>query len=52
MKTEAIGGRAFSYQAPVLWNQFPDHGKKADTFTEFKSKLKTFLLKTFYGQVG
>ena len=47
-----IGGRAFSYQAPVLWNQLPDLVKKADTVTAFKSRLKTFLFETAYGQVS
>ncbi|KAK2872069.1 hypothetical protein Q8A73_024565, partial [Channa argus] len=38
-----MGGRAFSYQAPLLWNQLPVQIREADTLSTFKSKLKTFL---------
>jgi len=38
-----MGARTFSYQAPLLWNQFPPSVREADTVTSFKSRLKTFL---------
>ncbi|XP_061590906.1 uncharacterized protein LOC133456448 [Cololabis saira] len=38
-----FGGRAFCYQAPLLWNQLPIWVKEADTTSTFKTKLKTFL---------
>uniref|UniRef100_A0A671VB84 Uncharacterized protein n=1 Tax=Sparus aurata TaxID=8175 RepID=A0A671VB84_SPAAU len=39
-----LGVRAFSYRAPLLWNQLSPWVKEADTLTTFKSRLKTFLL--------
>lgn len=47
-----VGNRAFSYQAPVLWNQLPAQVKEADTVPTFKTRLKTFLFKIAYGQVS
>lgn len=44
-----VGNRAFSYQAPVLWNQLPAHVKEADTVSTFKTRLKTFLFEIAYG---
>ncbi|MCJ8747469.1 hypothetical protein PDJAM_G00153810, partial [Pangasius djambal] len=41
-KTTA-GGRAFSYQAPKLWNSLPVNVREADTVSVFKSRLKTYL---------
>jgi len=38
-----MGARAFSYQAPLLWNQLPPSVWEADAVTSFKSRLKTFL---------
>ena len=38
-----IGGRAFSYHAPHLWNKLPAHVRSADTITLFKARLKTYL---------
>lgn len=35
-----MGARAFSYQAPLRWNQVPVQVQEADTL---KSRLKTFL---------
>jgi len=35
-----MGARAFSYQAPLLWNQLPPSVWEADTVTSFKSRLK------------
>ena len=34
-----VGGRPFSAQAPVLWNQLPVHVKEADTVSTFKTRL-------------
>ena len=42
------GGRAFSYQAPLLWNHLPDLVRGADTLLTFKSRLKTFLFDKAY----
>jgi len=42
------GARAFSYQAPLLWNQLPPSVREADTVTSFKSRLKTFLFDRAY----
>ena len=39
-----VGARAFSYQAPLLWNHLPLSVWEADTICTFKSRLKTFLL--------
>ncbi len=39
----SLGGRALSYQAPLLWNQLQVHVREADTLSTFKSRLKTFL---------
>lgn len=38
-----IGGRAFSYRAPLLWNSLPLYIRESDTLNTFKSRLKTFL---------
>ena len=38
-----MGGRSFSYQAPLLWNQLPVLVREADTLSTFKARLKTFL---------
>ena len=47
-----VGARAFSYQAPVLWNQLPTNIKEADTVSTFKIRLKTFLFEKAYGQAS
>uniref|UniRef100_A0A8C6LDP4 Reverse transcriptase domain-containing protein n=1 Tax=Nothobranchius furzeri TaxID=105023 RepID=A0A8C6LDP4_NOTFU len=39
-----MGGRSFSYQAPLLWNQLPALVREADTLSTFKNRLKTFYL--------
>ena len=48
-RTKSCGQYSFSYQAPVVWNQFPVSVRRHSTFvSSFKSSLKTFLfLKTF-----
>ena len=45
-----MGARAFSYQAPLLWNQLPVQVREADTLSSFKTSLKTFLFDKAYGQ--
>ena len=43
-----VGTRAFSYQAPLLWNHLPLLVREADTICTFKSRLKTFLFDKAY----
>ena len=43
-----LGARAFSYQAPLLWNHLPLSVREADTVSTFKSRLKTFLFDKSY----
>ena len=43
-----MGGRAFKYQAPLLWNHLPVSVREADTLSTFKSRLKTFLFDKAY----
>ncbi|XP_075329020.1 uncharacterized protein LOC142388045 [Odontesthes bonariensis] len=43
-----MGGRAFSYQAPLLWNKLPVNVREADTLSTFKTRLKTFLFDKAY----
>ncbi|XP_051759449.1 uncharacterized protein LOC127517607 [Ctenopharyngodon idella] len=42
------GGRSFSYLAPKLWNNLPSIVREADTFCQFKSRLKTHLFNLAY----
>ena len=46
---KTVGGRAFSYRAPLLWNKLPISIKEADTVATFKIRLKTFLFSQIYG---
>ena len=43
-----MGGRAFSYQAPLLWNKLPVNVREADILSTFKTRLKTFFLDNAY----
>lgn len=43
-----LGARAFSYQAPLLWNQLPVSVREADTLSTFKSRLKAVLFDRAY----
>ncbi|XP_059203563.1 uncharacterized protein LOC131982996 [Centropristis striata] len=43
-----LGAKAFSYQAPLLWNHLPVSVREADTLSLFKSKLKTFIFDKAY----
>ena len=36
--------RAFSYQAPLIWNNLPDYIKNSASINIFKAKLKQYLL--------
>ena len=38
-----LGGRAFSYRAPLLWNNLPSDIRGADSLSIFKSRLKSYL---------
>uniref|UniRef100_A0A669EZ97 Reverse transcriptase domain-containing protein n=1 Tax=Oreochromis niloticus TaxID=8128 RepID=A0A669EZ97_ORENI len=43
-----MGGRAFSFQAPLLWNQLPVWIRETDTISTFKIRLQTFLFAKAY----
>ncbi|XP_030580839.1 uncharacterized protein LOC115777144, partial [Archocentrus centrarchus] len=43
-----MGGRAFSFQAPLLWNQLPAWIQETDTLSIFKIRLQTFLYDQAY----
>ncbi|TWW80158.1 26S proteasome regulatory subunit 6B [Takifugu flavidus] len=43
-----MGGRAFSYQAPLLWNQLPVQVWEADSIATLKIRLKTYLFEKAY----
>ena len=43
VKRSTIGGRTFSYTAPYLWNQLPDHLRLETNLETFKKHLKTYL---------
>ena len=43
-----VGGRAFCYRAPLLWNNLPPSIRLADTLPIFKSRLKTYLFSASY----
>ena len=43
LTTSRMGDRVFSYQVPLLWNHLPVWDREVDTFSTFKSRLKTFL---------
>lgn len=41
------GEATFSYYAPLLWNTFPGHMRKAVTLSSFKSGYKTLFTLAF-----
>ena len=43
-----MGGKAFSYQAPLMWNHLQLLVREADTLSDSKSRLKTFLFDKAY----
>ena len=44
----SYGKRAFSVEAPELWNNLPEDIKSANSIDDFKRKLKTFLFMRAY----
>ena len=48
VNTVTYGERAFSFFAPILWNNLPDPIKNTTSLSSFKSALKTFLFRKFY----
>lgn len=42
---KTVGERAFSSQAPILWNKLPDNLRCVDNFCDFKRLLKTHYFK-------
>ena len=48
VNTATYGERAFSFSAPILWNNLPDPIKNTTSLSSFKSALKTFLFRKFY----
>ncbi len=42
------GERAYSYAAPLLWNDLPLDIHKCNTVNSFKSKLKTYYFKQHF----
>ena len=40
-----LGGRAFCYAAPKLWNNLPSEISSLDSLSNFKCHVKTYLLK-------
>lgn len=43
---KTIGQRSYSYLAPKLYNDIPFHFKRMNSFSLFKSKIKTWILNT------
>jgi len=41
----SIGSRGFRYSAPSFWNKLPDSLRSTDTYSSFKSHLKTCLFR-------
>ena len=46
-RTTSYGDRAFSVEAPKLWNKLPDHIRSITEINIFKSALKTHLFERF-----
>ena len=47
-RTKTFGQRAFSYQAPIIWNQLPYHVRHSPNLSAFKSSLKTHLFQASF----
>ncbi len=47
-RLSSMGGRSFSVTAPKLWNSLPLALRTVTSFSEFKSKLKTYLFNQHY----
>ncbi|MBN3298080.1 AKIB1 protein, partial [Amia calva] len=46
-----MGGRAFSYRAPKLWNDLPGNVRDATSVLAFKSRLKTHLFSVCFSSL-
>ena len=44
----SFGARSFSFSAPLLWNDLPNHIRTAESMNAFKSSLKTYLFTKYY----
>jgi len=42
VKTTSFGEHSFTYQAPYVWNNFPNEVRRADTLPVSKQKVKQF----------
>ena len=49
-RTKTYGDRAFSYAAPKLWNELPEHMRSISEIAPFKKELKSFLFSAAYDQ--
>lgn len=48
--TRTLGRRAFTYAAPSVWNDLPEHIKCHDDVDSFKTLLKTYLFSSVYAK--
>ena len=48
VRTHSLGQWSFSYAAPAVWNTLPYEIRSSNTFSSFKSSLKTFLFQQSY----
>ena len=46
--TRSYGERSFSFAAPVLWNNLPEHIRNIETYQQFRTSLKTYLFNISY----
>ena len=44
VKKSTFGGRSFSFTAPFLWNQLPNHLRHASSLEIFKKRFKDTLI--------
>ena len=44
VQKSTFGGRSFSFKAPFLWNQLPNHLRHASSLELFKKKFKDTLI--------
>ena len=49
-RLKTVGDRAFQVAAPFLWNNLPSELREINSLELFKTKLKTTLFKSAYGQ--
>ena len=49
MRLKTYGDRSFQYQAALIWNSLPEDLRQVESFTQFKSMLKThYFCKSLY----